>query len=57
MLKRDEDKNELYKPLFSIIALKPKKEMLYFPLDFEIDPTLDALLDSEAYFSATAESK
>ena len=35
--------------------LKPKKEMLYVPLDFENGLTIDALVDSGAYVSAIAQ--
>ena len=38
--------NELYMPLSPIFVLKRKKEMLYVPLDFENDLTIDALVDS-----------
>ena len=42
-LVRDETTNELYMPLSSTIVLKPKKEMLYVPLDFENGLTIDLL--------------
>ena len=44
-------------PLSSIIVLKPKKEMLYVPLDFENGLTIDALVDSGAYVSAIAQKE
>ena len=53
-LVRDENTNELYMPLSSTIVLKRKKEMLYVPLDFENGLTIDALVDSGAYVSASA---
>ena len=42
-------------PLSSTIVLKRKKEMLYFPLDFDNGLTIDALVDSGAYVSAIAQ--
>ena len=51
-LVRDKITNELYMPLSSTIFLKRKKEMLYVPLDFKNDLTVDALVDSGAYVSA-----
>ena len=56
-LVRDENTNELYMPLSSTIVWKRKKEMLYVPLDFENDLTIDALVDSGAYFSAIAQKE
>ena len=52
-LLRDDITNELYMALSSTIVLKRKKEMLYVPLDFENGSTIDALVDSGAYVSAT----
>ena len=52
-LARDENTNEIYKPLSSTVDLKRKKRML----DFDKGLTLDALVDSEAYVSAIAESE
>ena len=54
-LVRDDITNELYMPLSSTIALKRKKEMLYFPLDFENGLPIEALVDSGAYVSAIAQ--
>ena len=54
-LVRDENTNEIYMPLTSTIVLKRKKEMLYVPLDFENNLTIDALVDSGAYISAIAQ--
>ena len=56
-LVRDYITNELYMPLSSTIVLKRKKEMLYVPLDFEDGLTIEALVDSGAYFSAIAQKK
>ena len=56
-LVRDDITNELYMALSSTIVLKRKKEMLYVPLDFENGLILDALVDSGAYVSATAQKK
>ena len=56
-LVRDDITNELYMPLSSIIFLKPKREMLYVPLDFKNDLTIDALVDSGAYVSAIAQKE
>ena len=53
-LVRDEQTNEVYLPLTSTVVLKRKQEMLYVPLDFENNLTVDALVDSRAFVSATA---
>ena len=44
-LVRDEQSNEIYLPLTSTVVLKRKQEMLYVPLDFENNLTVDALVD------------
>ena len=54
-LVRDEQTNETYLPLSSTVVLKRKQEMLYVPLDFENNLTVDALVDSEAFVSAVAQ--
>ena len=54
-LVRDEQTNELYLPLTSTVVLKRKQEMLYVPLDFENNHTVDALVDSRAFVSAIAQ--
>ena len=51
-LVRDEQTNELYLPLTSTVVLKRKQEMLYVPLVFENNHTVDALDDSGAFVSA-----
>ena len=48
---------ELNLPLSSTIVLKPKKEMLYVPLDFENGVTLVDPVDSGAYVTATAQKQ
>ena len=53
-LVRDEQTNEVYHPLTSTVVLKRKQEMLYVPLDFEKNLTVDALVDSRAIVSAIA---
>ena len=53
-LVRDEQTKELYLPLTSTVVLKRKQEMLYVPLDFENNLTVDALVDSRAFVSAIA---
>ena len=53
---RDEATNEVYLPLTSTIVLKRKQEMLYVPLDFDNNLTVDALVDSGAYASAIAQN-
>ena len=52
---RDEQTNEVYLPLTSTVVLKRKQEMLYVPLDFEKNLTVDALVDSGVSFSAIAQ--
>ena len=54
-LMRDDQTNELYPPLTSTVVLKRKQEMLYVPLDFENNHTVDALVDSGAFVSAIAQ--
>ena len=51
-LARDEQTNDVYLPLTSTVVLKRKQQMLYVPLDFEINLTVDALVDLEACVSA-----
>ena len=54
-LVRDEQTNEVYLPLTSTVILKREQEMLYVPLDFENNLTVDALVGSRAFVSATAQ--
>ena len=53
---RDEQTNEVYLQLTSIVVLKRKQETLYVPLDFENILTVDALFDSGAFVSAIAQN-
>ena len=55
-LVRDEQTNEVYLLLTSTVVLKRKQEMLYVPLDFENNLTVDALVDSRAFVSAIAQA-
>ena len=52
---RDEQTNEVYLPLTSTVVLKRKQEMLYVPLDFDKNHTVDALVDSGAFVTAIAQ--
>ena len=52
---RDEQTNETYLPLTSTVVFKPKQEMLYVPLDFENNLTVDVLVDWGAFVSAIAQ--
>ena len=54
-LVRDEQSNEVYLSLTSIVVLKRKEEMLYVPLDFENNLKVDALVDSGAFVSGIAQ--
>ena len=54
-LVRDEQANELYLPLTSLVVLERKQEWLYLPLGFENNLTIYALVDSGAYLSAFAQ--
>ena len=56
-LVRDEQTNEVYLPLTSTVVLKRKQKMLYMPLDFKNNLTVDVLLDSEAYVNAIAQNE
>ena len=53
-LVRDEQTNELYLPLTSAVVPKRKQKMVYVPLDFENNHTVDTLVDSGAFVSAIA---
>ena len=53
-LVRDEQTNEAYLTLTSTVVLKRKQKMLYVPLDFEKNLTVDSLVDSGAFVSAIA---
>ena len=53
---RDEQTNEVYLPLTSTVVLKRKQEMLYVPLDFDINLTVYAMVDSKAYVSAICQN-
>ena len=55
-LVRDEQTNEVNPPLTSTIVLKRKQEMLYIPLEFENNLTVDVLVDSGAFVSAIAQN-
>ena len=52
VLVKDEQTKEVYLPLTSTVNLKRKQEMLYVPVDFENNLTVDALVDSGAFVSA-----
>ena len=54
-LVRDEQTIEVYLPLTSTVVLIRKQEMLYVPLDFENNLTIDGLVDSGAFVSAIAQ--
>ena len=54
---RNDITNELYMPQSSTIVPKLKKEMLYVPLDFQNDLTIDSLVDSGAYVGAIAQKE
>ena len=56
-LVRHDITNELYMPLSSSIVLKRKKKMLYVPLDFKNDLTIETLVDSGAFVSADAQKE
>ena len=45
-LVRDEQTNDFYLPLTSTVVQQRKQKMLYVPLDFENNLTVDALVDS-----------
>ena len=54
-LVRDEQTNEVSLPLTATVVLKRKQEMLYGPLNFENNLTVDALVDLRAFVSAIAQ--
>ena len=54
-LVRDEQTIEIYLQLMSTVFLKRKQKMLYVPLDFENNLTVDALVDSREFVSAIAQ--
>ena len=55
-LLRDEQTNEVHLPLTSTVILKRKQELLYLPLDFENNLTVDALVNWGAFASATTQN-
>ena len=55
-LVRDEQTKEVYLPLTSTVVMKWKQEMLYVHLDFANNLTVDALVDSGAFFNAIAQN-
>ena len=56
-LVRDEQTKEIYLLLTSTIVLKRKQEVLYVPLHFENNLTVDALVDSGAFVSGIAQGE
>ena len=56
-LVRDEQTNGVYLPLTSTVVLKRKQEMLYVPLDFEKNLTVDVLVGPRAFISAIAQDE
>ena len=52
----DEQAEELYVTSTSTVVLKPKQEILYVPLDFESNLTVNAFVDSGTYFGAIAQN-
>ena len=55
-LVRDEQTYEVHLPLTSTVVPKRKQEMLYVPLDFENNLTVNALVVSEAFVSAITQN-
>ena len=55
-LMRDEKTNEVHLPVTYTVVLKRKQEMLYVPLHFEKNLTIDAFSDWEAFDSAIAQN-
>ena len=55
-LVRDEKTKEVYLPLTSTIVLKRKQELIYVPLDFNDNLTVDDLLDSKTYISGITQN-
>ena len=53
---RDEQTNEFHLPLTFTVVLKRTRELLYVPLDFENNLTVDALVASGAFVSAIAQN-
>ena len=54
-LVRDEQTNEFCLPLTSTVILNRKQEMLYVPVGFENNLTVDALVDSGVFVSSIAQ--
>ena len=48
--------NDVYFPLTSTVVWKRKQEMLYVPLDFENNLTVEALVNFGAFDSAIAQN-
>ena len=55
-LVRDEQTIEDYLPLTYALGLKRKQQKLYVHMVFEKNPTVNALADSGAFFSATSQN-
>ena len=55
-LVRDEQTNEVFLPSTSTVFLERNQKMLYVPLDFENNLTVDDLVDSGAFVSAIAQN-
>ena len=55
-LVREEQSNEVYLSLTSSVVLERKQEMLYVPVDFEKNLTVDAPVDSRTSVSAIAQN-
>ena len=53
---RYEQTNEVYLPLTSTVVFEQKQEMLYVPLDFDKNVTVDALAQWRAFISAIAQN-
>ena len=56
-LVRDEKTSEFYLPLSSTVVLNYKNDMMYVPIDFGNDLTINALVDSAAYTSAISQNE
>ena len=52
---RVEETDEDYLPLTSMVVLKLKQEILYVPLDFDNNLTVNAFVDSGVYVSRIAQ--
>ena len=56
-LEKGEHTDGLYLPKTSTLLLKRKQDMLYLPLEFKNNQSINSLVDSRAYVNANAQNE